>query len=243
MNKFDLRVNELLGEGLISAVGQAGIGAAKAGTAAVGSFLATAKNPADGVAKAIGDISSWMKKRNEKVEKLKGSALTNQNPPKVGSIVITSTPILGVSKQERNPKFEPDILKRKPNASPEEIQNASNEFLPTKVQVLMPNAIIYGKVTQKMNMQNSTYGVALTDERGNPSQKYVFAQTESEPFWQVYDASRTPEDDILIDEKGIPMKLTAIITGVTKNDVSDSIKRWVDYKDYLNQSKRQNINI
>jgi hypothetical protein len=184
-----------------------------------------------------------MRKRNENVQKLKGSVLTNQNPPKVGSIIMTSTPILGVSKQEKNPKFEPDILKRKPNASPEEIQNASNEFLPTKVQVLIPNAIIYGKVTQKMNMQNSTYGVALTDERGNPSQKYVFAQTESEPFWQVYDASRTPEDDILIDEKGIPMKLTAIITGVTKNDVSDSIKNWVDYKDYLNQNKRQNINI
>lgn len=236
MNKFNSRVNQILKEGILG-------GLAGAGSSAVGSFLNAAKNPAQGLAGAVRDVQGLMKDRQQNIEKLKGTTFSNQNPPKLNSIVITKAPILGTSKQEQNPDYEPDILKRKPNASPREIENANREFLPTKVVTLVPNAFVYGKITKQLDPKNSTYGVALTDEKGNPSTKYVFAQTEQSPFWQVYDATKTPEDDILVDEKGIPMKLTAIMTGPTRNDVSDPLKAWVDYKQYLNQSKTLNKNI
>jgi hypothetical protein len=236
MNKFNKRVNQILKEGILG-------GIAGATTAGVGSFLNAAKNPAQGIAGAYRDAQGIIKSRQEKTEKLKGTSFSNQNPPKLNSIIVTKAPILGTSKQENNPDYEPDILKRKPNAAPREIENANRQFLPTKVVTLIPNALVYAKVTKQLDPKNSTYGVALTDERGNPSQKYVFAQTEDSPFWQIYDTTKTPEDDVLVDEKGIPMKLTAIMTGPTKNDVSDPLKYWVDYKEYLNQNKGINKNI
>lgn len=236
MNKFNKRVNQLLKENILG-------GIAGAIPSAVGSFLNAAQNPAQGMSGAIRDVQGLIKSKQEKTERLKGTTFSNQNPPKLNSIVVTKAPILGTSKLEKNPDYEPDILKRKPKASPREIENANREFLPTKVVTLVSNSLVYAKITKQIDPKNSNYGVALTDENGRPSQKYVFAQTEDAPFWQIYDSTKTPEDDILVDEKGIPMKLTAILTGPTKNDVSDPLKYWVDYKEYLNQNKTLNKNI
>lgn len=223
--------------GAISGIANAATSIGKNTLAGVGSALTAAQDPGKGLSNIAGVVQDISRKQEQNVEKLKGTPFTVQNPPKVGSIVATRAPIYGVTKQERNPNFEPEILKRKPNASPAEIQNANREFLPTKVQTLIPNAMIFAKITKDIDPKTSTYGVALTDEKGNPSQQYVFAQTENAPYWQIYDATKTPEDDILVDEQGIPMKLTAIMTGMTKNDVSDPLKYWVDYKEYLNQNK------
>jgi hypothetical protein len=236
MNKFNKRVKELLSEDIISNIAQGAISAAKSVPTALGAAMTAAKDPGAGLKNAYNAYKDYKTDRQKYI----GTPFSNQNPPKLGAIAVTIAPVLGTSKQEKNPAYEPDILKRKPNASPQEIQNASKEFLPTKITTILPNAIIYGKITKQLNKSDSTYGIELTDEKGNPTTKYVFAQTESAPYWQIYDSSKLPEDDILIDEAGIPMKLTAIMTGLTKNDVSGPLKNWVDYKQYLNKNKPLN---
>lgn len=234
MSKFDKRVKEILNEGILGALGS-GLGAA---ATFAGSAINAAKSPAEGLSDVVGGVRGVLKKQEQQQEQMKGKPFSVENPPKVGQIVVTKSPVLGVGKKQSNPDYEPDILKRKPNASPREIENANREFLPSKTMTLVPNATIYGKITKGIDKKDGSYGVALTDERGNPTQKYVFAQTESAPFWQVYDATKTPDDDILMDQKGIPMKLTAIMTGPAKDDVSDQLRGWVDYKNYIEQAKR-----
>jgi hypothetical protein len=224
MNNFDKRVNQILNEGIGDFVGSA--------LRAVGNFADAAKDPSKGV-EAIRNALSQRKKSTE--EKL-GQVFSNENPPKMGQIVVTKSPVFGLGKKEKNPDYEPDILKRKPKASPKEVENANREFLSSKLVIINPNAIITGKITKQIDAKG-LYGVALTDEKGNPSTKYVFAQTESAPYWQVYDATKTPDDDILVDSKGITMKLTAIMTGLGSDNASEPLKNWTDYDTYLKQLK------
>jgi hypothetical protein len=166
------------------------------------------KNPAA----AWGNVLGSMEKNKQQQEELKGQPFSGENPPqKEGQLVITKAPVFGA-------------VQKRANTLPEAV-------------VLNPNVPITGKITKLMDQQGN-YGVALTDEKGNPSQKYVFAQIESAPFWQVYDVTKIPDPYVKIDQKGIPMMLTAIMTGLAKDDVSDSLRSWSDYRNFLKQKKK-----
>jgi hypothetical protein len=234
MNKFNKKVNEILNEGILGNIANV----ANAGITAAGTALKTMENPAQGVSNLVGDLRSYSNRKDIEKEKNMGTVISKANPPKKGTIVVTKTPILGTETPKRNPYYDPDILTRNPNATPKQVQDASMEFYPSKIITLVPNQTIYGKITQEWNNKDSTYGVALTDEKGNPSQKYVFAQVQDAPYFQIFDSSRLPDEIVLQDEKGILMKLTAIKTGPAAENVSQPLRDWVDYKGYIEREKR-----
>jgi hypothetical protein len=234
MNKFNRRVNQILKENILSGISNA-VGAA---ANVVGSAIKTAENPAQGVGNALSDIQSFANKQKANEEKNIGMIFSKANPPRKGAIVITKSPILGTQTPKRNPYYDPDILTRNPNATAKQIQDASFEYYKPLIITLVPNQTIYGKVTQEWNTKDSTYGVALTDEKGNPSQKYVFAQVEDAPYFQIFDVNKLPDDMVLRDEKGILMKLTAIKTGPAAENVTDQLRNWVDYKQYIEREKK-----
>jgi hypothetical protein len=212
MSKFDQKVNEILSEGLLRAAGN---------------FLAAAQSPKRG----IETIAGALKTRAQEKEDRLNQTFSEGNPPIHGQKVVTIAPVLGVGKKEKNPDFEPDILKRKPNASPREIEHANREFLVSKLTTLVPQATIKGVITTHKLDENGLYGVQLADL------KYIFAQTESHPYWQVYEESKVPTDDVLLDEKGIPMVLKAIKTGLAAENVSPELKNWKDYNQFIKQTK------
>ena len=117
--------------------------------------------------------------------------------------------------------------------------------------------VIFGKITKAMD-SSGNYGVALTDEKGNPSQKYVFAKTQEIPYWQVYDKTKLPNPVNDLEPENDPNNLfeepqgggegegetkdqeilDAIVTGPAKVDVAPQLKLWRDYREYLNSQKK-----
>ena len=218
MNRFDKRVKQILNEGIFSAIGAG---------------LKAAKDPGQGL---LGMAAGIGAKRKEKEEK-KGQVFSNNNPPKMGQLVVTKAPVYGLGEKEKNPDYDPNILTTNPKASARQKANAKEEYLPAKLVTINPNVAITGKITKQIDAKG-LYGVALIgldkDKNIIPT-KYVFAQTKSAPIWQVYDATKTPDADILVDSKGISMKLPAIMTGLASDNASEPLKNWMDYDTYLNQ--------
>jgi hypothetical protein len=234
MKKFDKRVNDILKENLLGGLGNI----INTGASAIGTALNAAEKPGNELNRVFDRIGNYNSRKQVEKEKNIGNVLSKTNPPQKGAIVVTKSPILGTETPKRNPYYDPDILTRNPNATPKQIQDSSMEFYPLKIITLIPNQTIYGKITQTWNNKDSTYGVALTDEKGNPSQKYIFAQVQDAPYFQIFDAERLPDEIVLQDEKGILMKLTAIKTGPAAENVSDPLRNWVDYKGYLEKEKK-----
>lgn len=230
MNNFDLRVNALLQENILGNIAT-GVGAA----------LNAAKDPSQG----IKTIASGISQLNANKEQLKSQSFSLKNQPKLNQIAVTIAPILGVGKAKPNPKFNPDPALANDPENP--------KTFPPPVVTIMPNATVFGKVTKTMD-SSGNYGIALTDEKGNPSQKYVFSQTEEAPYWQIYDKSKLPiqnikmeeeegyfnepDDGIVRDSNNNPMVLMAIMTGPAKEDVSEPLRYWRDYNTFLKQQKK-----
>jgi hypothetical protein len=223
MNNFDKRYNQLLNEvnfgGIARGVGNFAKEVVKQAPGAVASAVNAAQNPGEGIKNVIGGIKGKFEER----KKLKEEPFSLKNPPKVGSIVITQDAIYGIIEQEREDKNG----------------NITTEL---KITTKIPKATIFGKITSKINPKDGTYGVALTDDKGNPSNKYVYAQTPDAPYWRIFDrkdALNMGHDKFFINkETGERMVLTSLIVGITKEDVDDNLRRWKDYNQYLNQAKQ-----
>jgi hypothetical protein len=215
MNNFDKRCNQLLNEITLGGIGKFAKEVVKQAPGAVGSAINAAQNPGEGIKNVIGGIKGKFEER----EKLKEEPFSLKNPPKLGSIVITKDTVYGIG----------------------ETENRKGE-LTSNIITKIPNATIFGKITSKINAKDGTYGVALTDDKGKPSNKYVYAQTPDAPYWRIFD--RKDAMNMAFDgffknkETGERMVLSSIIVGITKEDVDDNLRRWKDYNQYLNQAKQ-----
>jgi hypothetical protein len=215
MGNFDKRCKQIINE---ISLGSLASGAASF----AGSALKAAENPGQGVQSAISGIKQRM--QSQKQQALLPFSL--KNPPKVGQIVVTTTPIYGLSNKETAKKV---------------VDDAGNVSYTKSRDVvkLIPQATITAKVTSKIDNQGN-YQVTITDNQGGPiTNKYMFGKTKDEPYWRVFDATKMPyEEDMLEGDDGKPEEDFVITTGLKKEDVSSELKNWVDYKQSLKQEKK-----
>jgi hypothetical protein len=236
MNNFDKRCHQLLNElnlgslakGALTSTAK-GVGkfakeVVKQAPGAVVNAVNAAQNPSEGIQKVISGIKGKFEERKEN----KKLPFSRKNPPKKDQIVQIEDDIYGI---------KPNRVIYDKNGQP--IQN--NYKFQTYKKV--PNSVIIGQITQKMDMSNGEYGVGLRDQIGpnkfDKSRKLVFAKTKDANYWQVYDRadiSNPAYASFILDVRDpISPNGTGIMVGALRTDVSKPLRLWTDFKQFLDQ--------